>query len=57
MAKPEQSKFKYLLSPENTYIIDYGDFSYEILGSEIMRIIRAEKLLDELIPKDTPPAE
>jgi hypothetical protein len=36
----EQSKFKYLLSPENTYIIDFGDFIYEVKGSEIMNKIR-----------------
>ena len=36
----EQSKFRYLLSPENTYIIDFGDFIYEVKGAEIMNKIR-----------------
>lgn len=39
MAKIEQPKFKYILSPENTYVIDFGDFVYEIKGSEIMNIL------------------
>lgn len=44
----EQSKFKYLLSPENTYIIDFGDFIYEVKGAEIMNKIR-----DLLVPPAT----
>ena len=49
MAKPEQSKFKYILSPENTYIVDYGDLVYEVKGSLIMEIIRKEAKLDDFI--------
>lgn len=52
MAKPEQSKFKYMLSPENTYIIDYGDFVYEVKGSEIMAMLRREAWLDDFFKTD-----
>lgn len=45
MAKFEQPKFKYILSPENTYVIDFGDFVYEIRGSEIMNIVRAQAVI------------
>jgi hypothetical protein len=45
----EQSKFKYILSPENTYIIDYGDFVAEIKGSEIMSFMRREYYLKNLL--------
>jgi hypothetical protein len=41
MDKPATTKFKYILSPENTYIVDFGDLTVEILGSEIMSMIRA----------------
>ena len=44
MAKPEQTKFKYFLSPENTYIIDYGDSAVEISGAQIMELIKKEFL-------------
>lgn len=54
MAKPERNVFKYILSPENTYIIDYGDVAYEVKGSRIMEIIRQEAKLDELIGSDSP---
>lgn len=39
MDKPTTSKFKYFLSPENTYIIDFGDIVAEIKGAEIMSIV------------------
>jgi hypothetical protein len=39
MEKPTTSKFKYFLSPENTYIIDYGDTAVEITGARIMGIL------------------
>lgn len=39
MAKPEQPRFKYILSPENTYIVDYGDTVVEISGAQIMELI------------------
>lgn len=58
MNRPEQSKFKYILSPENTYIIDYGDFVAEIKGSEIMAVMRREYYLKDLIQeldKEFPP--
>lgn len=53
----EQKKFKYLLSPENTYIIDYGEFSTEISGAEIMAILRREKYLDYIMTEDQPEEE
>ena len=56
MAKPEQSKFKYLLSPENTYIIDYGEFTYEISGAEVMEIVRQSKYLDDLLANEDKPS-
>lgn len=40
MQKPVTSKFKYFLSPENTYIIDYGDTAVEITGARIMDILK-----------------
>ena len=49
MGRPEQSKFKYILSPENTYIIDYGDFVAEIKGSEIMAFMRRDFYLQNLL--------
>jgi len=49
MNETEQSKFKYILSPENTYIIDYGDFVAEIKGSEIMSFMRREYYLKNLL--------
>ena len=39
MDKPTTSKFKYFLSPENTYIIDFGDMVVEISGAQIMKLI------------------
>lgn len=35
----EQPKFKYILSPENTYIIDFGDYVIELSGARIMEIL------------------
>lgn len=52
MAKTERNVFKYILSPENTYIIDYGDVAYEVKGSRIMEIIRKESQLDDLVPSE-----
>ena len=49
MGRPEQSKFKYILSPENIYIIDYGDFVAEIKGSELMAFLRKEYYLQNLL--------
>ena len=49
MSRPEQSKFKYILSPENTYILDYGDFVAEIKGSELMAFLRKEYYLQNLL--------
>jgi hypothetical protein len=49
MENPVQSKFKYILSPENTYILDYGDFVAEIKGSEIMAFMRREYYLQNLL--------
>lgn len=40
MSKPTTPKFKYFLSPENTYIIDYGDRAVEIKGAKIMEILQ-----------------
>lgn len=57
MDKPVQPKFKYILSPENTYMIDYGDFVAEIKGSEIMSFLRREYYLQDLatkLDKDNP---
>lgn len=42
MARIEQPKFKYILSPENTYVIDFGDYVYEIRGSEIMSLVKIQ---------------
>jgi hypothetical protein len=42
MDKPSTSKFKYFLSPENTYIIDYGDLVVQITGAEIMKLVETE---------------
>jgi|LauGreDrversion4_2_1035121.scaffolds.fasta_scaffold26247_4 hypothetical protein len=39
MEKPTTPKFKYFLSAENTYIIDYGDTAVEITGAKIMGIL------------------
>jgi hypothetical protein len=49
MGNPEQSKFKYILSPENTYILDYGDFTAEVKGSEIMSFLRRQYYLENLL--------
>jgi hypothetical protein len=40
MAKIEQPKFKYILSPENTYVVDFGNLVHEISGADIMKLIR-----------------
>jgi hypothetical protein len=40
MDKPTTPKFKYFLSPENTYVIDYGDAALEITGAKIMGILQ-----------------
>lgn len=45
----EQKKFKYIISPENTYILDYGEFHSEITGAEIMSILYREKYLDYVV--------
>ena len=49
MGSPEQPKFKYILSPENTYILDYGDFTAEVKGSEIMDFLRRQYYLENLL--------
>jgi hypothetical protein len=49
----EQSKFKYILSPENTYIIDFGDFVAEVTGAHIMDHLRRELYLEHLWLNDT----
>jgi hypothetical protein len=40
MHKSTTPKFKYFLSPENTYVIDYGDTAVEITGAKIMDILQ-----------------
>jgi hypothetical protein len=42
------SKFKYLIFPENVYVIDYGEFKAEILGSEILSRVKKEFYLEHL---------
>jgi hypothetical protein len=49
MGSPEQSKFKYILSPENTYVLDYGDFTAEVKGSDIMAFMRRDFYLQNLL--------
>jgi hypothetical protein len=53
MEKGFRSKFKYFLSPENNYVIDYGDFSVEITGAEIMSRLYREFHLERLLLDDT----
>jgi hypothetical protein len=45
-------KFKYLLSPENIYIIDFGDFKAEVTGQEIMNRIYRELNLEKTFTED-----
>lgn len=40
------SKFKYLLSPDNVYLIEYENFTAEITGAEIMKILYDYKYED-----------
>lgn len=40
------SKFKYLLSAENVYLIEYERFTAEITGAEIMKILYEYKYED-----------
>jgi hypothetical protein len=49
MEKPAQPKFKYMISPENTYILDYGDFVAEIKGSALMEFLRKQYYLQNLL--------
>jgi hypothetical protein len=53
MEKPTTSKFKYFLSPENTYIIDYGDTAVEITGARIMIILEEWIKSQESKPKSS----
>ncbi len=53
MEKPATSKFKYFLSPENTYIIDYGDTAVEITGARIMIILEEWIKSQESKPKSS----
>jgi hypothetical protein len=50
-----ESKFKYLLTPENVYIMDFGDFQAQATGQQIMdqlrRIYLLETLFDDPIEK------
>lgn len=49
----EQPKFKYILSPENTYIVDFGDFVSEVSGADIMSRLRREFALNHFWLGDT----
>lgn len=42
------SKFKYFLSPENIYVIDYGDISVQVSGAQIMAQIRRSVLAERM---------
>ena len=53
MEKPTTSKFKYFLSAENTYIIDYGDTAVEITGAKIMTILEDWIRSQESKPKSS----
>jgi hypothetical protein len=37
-----EPKFKYLLIPENVYIIDFGDFTGQATGQQIIDRLRRE---------------
>ncbi|NBU99918.1 MAG: hypothetical protein EBS31_00385 [Burkholderiaceae bacterium] len=53
MSNPITPKFKYFLSPENTYIIDYGDTAVEITGARIMTILQDWIRSQESNPKSS----
>jgi hypothetical protein len=44
-----EPKFKYLLSPENVYILDFGDFQAQIKGEDIMARLYREFKLEEML--------
>lgn len=48
----EQSKFKYIIFPEQTYVLDYGDFVGEVKGFEILAHLRRESYLSSLLNRD-----
>ena len=41
------TKFKYHVFPDRTYTLEYGDMTYEVLGSEIMAMFRRQARLEE----------
>jgi hypothetical protein len=43
-----ESKFKYLLMPENMYILDFGNFRSEATGKQILDLIEREFYLNHL---------
>jgi hypothetical protein len=43
----ESPKFKYLISPENTYILTYDDFSLQITGADILAYFKKEALAEK----------
>jgi hypothetical protein len=47
-----ESKFKYLLIPENTYILDFGDFKAEVRGEDILARLYREINLEKLMAED-----
>lgn len=53
MDNPVTHKFKYFLSAENTYIIDYGDSAVEITGAKIMTILQDWIKSQESKPKSS----
>lgn len=53
MQQPTTPKFKYFLSPENTYVVDYGDAAVEITGAKIMGILQDWIKLQESNPRSS----
>ena len=37
--EPIKPNFKYMLNPDNLYIVDFGDFSAEIYGKDIIDVL------------------
>lgn len=45
----EQSKFKYLIFPDQVYILEWDDLKVEVTGQEILAQFRRESYLEHLI--------
>lgn len=46
-----ESKFKYLIFPDQVYILEWDDLKVEVTGEEIMAQFRRESYLDHLMSK------